>query len=120
MSAPARDLFSHAEEAEARKRDGMKLALIAQDEKVPEWSELAFRAIVAIAKRQETVHIDDLLREFSAAPEHPNAWGSIWQRALREDVIVHSGRVRTCRGDPKKNAHQYPIYQSLVFKGETT
>lgn len=111
------DLFSYAAEAESRKQAGMKLALFAQDEKVPEWSELAYRAIVAIAKRQETVHIDDVLRAFAAKPIHPNAWGSVWQRAIREDVIAHTGRVRKCSSDPKKNAHQYPIYSSLIFAG---
>jgi hypothetical protein len=44
--------------------------------------------------------------------------GSVWQRALRDDVILHTGRVRKCLADPKKNAHQYPIYQSLVFAAD--
>jgi hypothetical protein len=114
------DLFSHAEQAEARKRAGMKLALVAQNEKAPEWAELAYRAIVALATRQAQIHVDDLLREFEAKPDHPNAWGSVWQRAIRDDVIVHSGRVRKCLADPKKNAHQYPIYQSLLYREENT
>lgn len=114
-SAP--DLFSNAAEAERRKQAGMRLALVAQDEKMPEWSELAYRAIVAIAKRQETVHVDDILREFDAQPVHPNAWGSVWSRAIRDNVIAHSGRVRPCTAHARKNKHNYPIYQSLVFEG---
>lgn len=115
---PAANLFEHADNAEKRKRVGMKLALVAQNEKAPEWAELAYRAIVAIAKQQETIHVDDLIKADLPKPHHPNAWGSVWQRALRDDVIVHTGRVRKCLADPKKNAHQYPIYQSLVFKGD--
>lgn len=111
------DLFSHAESAEQRKRAGMKLALVAQNEKAPEWAELAYRTIVAIAQRQATVHIDDVLRADIPQPEHPNAGGSVWQRAIREGVIVHSGRVRPCTADARKNKHQYPIYTSRIFGG---
>jgi hypothetical protein len=113
---PAPNLFDHAADAEKRKRAGMELALFAQNEKAPEWAELAYRAIVAIAKRQGTVHIDDLIKADLPKPHHPNAWGSVWSRAIRDDVIVHTGRVRKCLADPKKNAHQYPIYQSLMYR----
>jgi hypothetical protein len=116
--AIAPDLFSHAAEAEKRKAVGMELALIAQNDKAPEWAELAYQTIVKIAKRQEFVHVDDVIRDFKIEPAHPNAWGSVWQRALRDDVIIRSGQVRKCTADPKKNAHQYPVYASLLYRKE--
>jgi hypothetical protein len=102
------DLF-----AQARKRRDAGMALAADAER-EEWKDRAYAALVSVARRSRLVHVDDLLSEFTEEPEHPNAWGSVWMRAVRSGVLRHSGCVRPCKCHPRKNAHQYPIYQSLV------
>jgi hypothetical protein len=92
---------------------GMDLARFAQDDKSPGWSDEAYAAIVSIARRQPTVHVDDVLRAFSARPVHPNAWGAVWMRAIRDRVIERTGTVRPS-SDVGKHKHQYPVYRSLV------
>ena len=49
------DLFQHAEQAARLRNAGMALAADAQDGKAPEWSALAYAAIVTVARRQETL-----------------------------------------------------------------
>lgn len=80
------------------------------------WSELAYAAIVAVASKQAEVHANDLLG-FTPTPAHPNAWGACWQRAIRNKIIAHSGRVKQCV-DPAKHAHQSPVYLSLIYGKE--
>jgi hypothetical protein len=115
MTRPDQEtLFDHAQRGAQLRDAGMQLAVQAQDGKCPEWSELAYAAIVRIAERQEEVHVDDLRREFRLKPDHPNAFGWPWQRAVRDGVLVHSGRMRPS-ADPKKHRHQYPVYFSNLF-----
>jgi hypothetical protein len=107
------DLFSKAIDA----RDaGIEKAFEAQDRKDPAWVERAYNAIVEIAKRSETVHVDDVLSTFSNPPRHPNSWGAVWMRAIRNGVIARTGTARPCTIDPKKHAHNYPVYRSLVLE----
>lgn len=109
------DLFEHASAQAARLRDsGMALASAAQERDEPGWGELAYAAIVSIAQRQETVHVDDLLREFRRAPGHANSWGGVWRRAIKNGVIEHSGQVRACMTDATKRKHLCPVYDSLI------
>lgn len=107
------NLFSYAQ-AQTRRDVGMDRARSKQEKLDPVWSGLAFAAIERIAKRQATVHVDDVLTEFTAKPICPNAWGAVWQRAIRLGLITHSGRVAPCKTDKRKNAHLYPIYVSNV------
>jgi hypothetical protein len=93
---------------------GMSLAAEAQG---MEWSDLAYDTILRIAASQPTVHVDDVLAQFSVTPDHPNAWGAVWMRAIRAGVIEHSGTVRPS-SDPKKHRHQYPVYRSRAYRGE--
>ena len=79
------------------------------------FGETAYALLVALARRQEFVHIDDMLRNCALKPRHFNAWGHVWMRALKNGVIEHSGRTALCQEDPGKNAHRYPIYRSLIF-----
>lgn len=93
------------------RNDGMRRASQAQG---TEWARRAYAAIVSVAVENPTVHVDDVLARFGEAPHHPNAWGAVWMRAIRERVIARTGTVRQCK-DTKKHAHQYPVYQSLVM-----
>lgn len=105
------DLFAFAE---LRRDQGMGLAADAQDHVEPAWGETAFAVLELLAKRRPFIHVDDMLPLVSA-PDHPNAFGAIWMKAIRRRIIEHSGQTRPSK-DPKKHAHQYPIYRSLVYR----
>jgi hypothetical protein len=109
------DLFDWCAGAQLRDH-GMAVANDAQESKAPGWSARAGAAIVRVALAQPTVHVDDVLAIFTEQPEHPNAWGSVWQQAVRDGVIRRSGRLRETR-DRRKHRHQYPVYLSLVYRG---
>lgn len=115
---PAPNLFEYAERAAQLRDAGMSLARIAQDDKAPEWSGLAYEAILRVARANETVHVDNVLTIFKLAPHHPNAWGSVWMRAIKAGVIERTGLVRPCLTDTGKHKHQYPIYRSRVYRKE--
>jgi hypothetical protein len=67
-----------------------------------------------VARRQSTVHVDDVLSIFNVKPSHPNAWGAPWQRAIKNGIIERTGTVRPST-DAKKNSHQYPVYRSNIL-----
>jgi hypothetical protein len=109
MSRDVGDLVELAEELRER---GMSLASAAQDRVEPEWSEQAFQAIVTAARRQSTVHVDDIWPKV-APPHHYNAWGSVWMRAIKRGIIAKTdGRRHSIA--PRKHKHEYPIYRSLI------
>lgn len=111
-----KDLFQHAALAERLRDAGMARASEAQDRAMPAWNELAYRAIEAVARTQAELHVDDILSAFTAKPDHHNAWGGVWMRAIRDGVIERTGRVRQCMSDAGKHRHQYPIYRSKIYR----
>lgn len=106
------DLVEMAEELRER---GMSLAANAQDLISPLWSDRCYAALLKLARTHSTIHVDQLLAAFPEKPSHPNAFGAIWMRAIREHNIIHSGRVKPS-ADPTKHRHQYPVYLSLIFR----
>ena len=109
------DLFNDSFRSAARRRDrGMARAEGTQAAADPTWALRAYEAIVSIAKRKSSVHVDDVLETFQVAPKRPNAWGAVWMRAIRNRIIERTGLSGPCKTDPKKHAHQYPIYRSLI------
>lgn len=107
------DLFTFAD-AKQRRDTGMARAAVAQEQKSPRWSEIAYAAIEAIARRQLTVHVDDVLRAGIPKPQHPNAYGAVWLRAVRNGIIQRSAETRPCTVDPAKHAHRYSVYFSRI------
>lgn len=107
-------LFDYAL-AQKRRDLGIGRAADAQDRDAPGWGDCAYDAIKLVAQRQATVHVDDVLKIFNVAPTHPNCWGAPWQRAIKNGVIARTGTVRPS-ADAKKNAHQYPVYRSLLWR----
>ena len=103
------DLVEMAEDLRNR---GMTLAAKAQDHVEPEWAELAFQAIVTAARRQSTVHVDDVWPKV-APPHHHNAWGSVWMRAIKGKIIEKTTARRHSIA-PRKHKHEYPVYRSLI------
>ena len=105
------DLFSFAE-AKRQRDAGMELAAAHADD----FCELAYACLIRVARRQIHVHVDDLLLELDGRrPSSPNAMGSVWVRAIRAGIIQRSNQVRPCKTDPKKHAHQCPVYFSRIF-----
>lgn len=110
------EMAEELEQAERLKRRGMELASVAQELIAPGWADRAYLALLKIARENPTVHIDQFLTAFTEQPSHPNAMGQIWRRALKEHIIVHSGRVKPCSVDARKRAHSYGIYMSLLYR----
>lgn len=94
--------------------EGMAAAAEAQDRASAMWTERAYRAIVAVARKQSTVHVDDVLVEFHDIPTHPNAWGQVWRRALKSGVLGDDVVGMRTSDDPLKHRHRYPVYRSLM------
>ena len=96
---------------------GMAAAEDAQERAAPGWPGRAYQAIVAVAKRQSTVHVDDVLAIFPERPVHHNAAGQVWMSAARNGVIKRGKEWRHSR-DRRKHKHLYPVYQSLIYRAE--
>jgi predicted phosphoadenosine phosphosulfate sulfurtransferase len=116
MSAPTMvqtslfDLMSGRE----RREVGMDLASAAQG---TAWGTYAYGLLEGLAAELEEVHTDDLARVIEWHPRTGNSMGSVWRRAVVAGLIRKSGRTRPSK-QPGKHAHDYPIYESLVFKGK--
>lgn len=120
MTAKTDQLFADApllpERGILRRDFGIETAMEAQSRDAPDYCDALFEAICAIARKQPTVHIDDVLRIFHRKPHHPNANGGPWLRARRERIVRPSGRFARCTVDPNKNAHVYPVLESLIYR----
>ena len=116
MTAAPADLFDWANGA-ARRDAGMTAAAAAQDRADGGWSERAYAAIERVAEAQSTVHVDDVLAVFDEAREHPNAWGAVWARALRNGDILRGHEFRESR-TARKHRHRYPVYWSGLWRQE--
>lgn len=114
MNASAPDLFAFSE-AKARRDAGMAQA----EAHAPGFSALAYAAIERVARRQGSVHVDDVIAEGLPPAPHPNVWGAVWARAIRAGLIARTTETRPCRRDPKKHAHRYPVYLSRVALAAT-
>lgn len=114
---PTVDLFDWAKH---RRDAGMTEAAFAEVFSNPDFGEAAYAAICHVARRQCELHVDDILRFCKVKPSHPNAWGAVWMRAIKDGVIVRTGTVRPCKTDPCKRAHQYPVYASGLFYGKAS
>ncbi|WP_336488332.1 hypothetical protein [Methylobacterium nigriterrae] len=110
-------MTSPATLAADRREAGMQAVAEAQERDAPGYADAAYDAIIRIAERQATVHINDLLAECPLRPERPNSAGSVWMRAIKDGVITFSGGARHCLTDPRKNKHRYPVYLSRLFQG---
>ncbi len=106
-------LFDWADGA-ARRDRGMALASGAQEREAPGWAERAYAHLEALSLTREFVYTDDLLAVFPERPAHPNAYGAVWQRAIRNGLLSRTGMMRESR-DPKKHRHNYPLYRSEIY-----
>lgn len=102
-------------DARARRDAGMEAAAEAERRGQPEYAAQLAAAILIVARRQALVHVDDVLPLLTVRPRHYNAAGHVWARAIKDGVIVATGRTRQCRTDRRKRAHKSPIYRSTLF-----
>lgn len=109
------DLFDNAG-TELRDR-GMVEAEFAEALTGSDYAETLYAAICHVARRQVEVHLDDVLPLVKTKPSHANAAGFVWVRAIKDGVLIKTGRTRPCRSDPKKRVHNYPLYCSGIFHG---
>lgn len=111
------DLFQHAEEIDTKARDaGMQQAVDHADEAVSGWSDRAF----AFLKRYAATHMEFISEDVSDAaieagePQPPTlrAWGQIYRRAVKEDVIIQVGAGRSRR----RHASICPRWGSCIYR----
>lgn len=105
-----------ARQAVALRDVGMIEAEFAETLTASNFSEVAYAAICHVARRQSEVHVDDVLRFCRIKPSHPNAWGAVWMRAIKDGTIIRTGTVRPCLSDAGKHKHNYPVYESGIFR----
>lgn len=114
-SAQQLDIFG-GPDAGAMLRDiGMIEAEFAEALTGSDFAEVAYAAICHVARRQSELHVDDILKFCTVKPSHYNAWGAVYMRAIKDGVIINTGRVRQCLSDPLKRRHSSPIYRSGIF-----
>lgn len=111
--APADSLFDLMA-GRARRDAGVDAAAAAQG---TQWGVYAAGLLEGLARALPEVHTDDLARVIEWHPAHFNAYGAVWQRALRSGLLAKTGRTRPSK-QPGKHAHEYPVYRSLVFGKE--
>lgn len=108
------DLFGWAIQA----RDaGIRQAIEHAEEERPGWSERAYAFLLEYARRHSEFISEDVSDAAIAAgePQPPTlrAWGQIYRRAIKNDVIIQVGAGRSRR----RNASICPRWGSLLFKG---
>jgi hypothetical protein len=116
MSAPTmvqRSLFDLMAGRE-RRDAGMELAQAAQG---TAWSVYCYGLLEGLARHLPELHTDDLARVIEWHPAHFNAYGAVWSRAIRSGLLAKTGRSRPSK-QRGKNAHEYPVYRSLVYRGD--
>ncbi len=85
----------------------------------PDWRDVAYRCVLAVARRLEHFTTDEVIDELSKHPaittHEPRALGPVMMRAARSNVIAATDRF------VKSNAisrHRAPkqVWRSLVYK----
>lgn len=85
----------------------------------PDWRDLAYRCVLAVARRLDHFTTDEVIDELAQYPDitthEPRALGPVMMRAARENVIAATDRF------VKSNAvsrHRAPkqVWRSLVYR----
>jgi hypothetical protein len=108
------DLFGWASHA---RDEGMQQALEHAEDEQPGWSERAYAFLVNYARTHADFISEDVSDAAIAAgePQPPTlrAWGQIYRRAAKNDVIIQTGIGRSRR----RHASVCPRWSSLLYKG---
>lgn len=107
------DLFQYAE---AQRDIGMLRAARHAENVHPHWNDQAYDFLVAFAKRSKEFISEDVSGASKEAgfPQPPTdrAWGSIYRKAVRNDVIIQVGSGRSRR----RHASICPKWGSLIYR----
>lgn len=89
--------------------EGIQLSLMAQEERSPEWGKIAREHLIWVAQRWPTFTSEDVRSEAErrglATPKEPRAWGAIFQRAVKAELIERVGY----RESFNPQAHTRPV-----------
>lgn len=111
------DLFAFAE---AQRDLGMLRAARHAEEVHLHWNDRAYAFLVEFAKRNESFISEDVSDASKKVgfPQPPTdrAWGSIYRKALKNDVIIQIGSGRSRR----RHASICPRWGSLVCKARAS
>lgn len=102
------------------KTEGMFLAAHAQDsDDDGRWAAEALATIHAIALSQKYLDSADVRAYGLIKPRHHNAWGSVWQAAIRKKWIAETNE-QPRRTSTRREAHGAKMtrYKSLIFNKE--
>lgn len=101
--------FAHAE---ARK--GMARALEHAEADCPKWGDVALAFLTQFARTHKTFiseDVSDASKEWGMVqPPSDRAWGAIYRRAIKLDIIVQDGSGRSLR----RHGSICPRWRSLV------
>lgn len=93
---------------------GMLSASSAEERDNPGFVARALDAIWYAATSNKFVHVDTVAAIFPERPLHPNAWGSIWTKAVKLGWIERTSFSHKAAIDAGKHAHIYPVYVSRI------
>jgi hypothetical protein len=94
---------------------GMDRARKANDRDDPHWRTDTLKLLKRAADDNEYVD-PDLLRKLGARePLHPNAWGSIWKKGVKEGLIKEAPNMRRKSERPPAHAKKMTVYKSLQY-----
>jgi hypothetical protein len=107
------DLFEHAE---AQREAGMLQAVTHAEESYSGWSDRAYDFLKRYAKEHPEFISEDVSDAAIAAgePQPPTlrAWGQVYRRAVKDDVIIQVGAGRSRR----RHASICPRWGSCVYR----
>lgn len=85
----------------------------------PDWRELAYRCVLAVARRLEHFTTDEVIDELTQHPaittHEPRALGPVMMRAARANVIVATDRFTKSNAVSRHRAPKQ-VWRSLVYK----
>lgn len=81
------------------------------------WNDLAYNAILSVARTTETFISDACWATGLPEPHEPRALGGVMRRAARDGLIVGTDEFRPSR---RVGCHAMPrrVWKSLVFEGD--
>lgn len=106
-------------DAIAERDAGIQQAADHAEEARPGWTDRAFAFLKTYAERHDSFISEDVSDAAIAAgePQPPTlrAWGAVYIRAVRDNVIIQTGSGRSRR----RHHSICPRWGSLIFKGDT-
>lgn len=111
------DLFEFASSrALAEREAGMKLAADHAEENCRGWGDRAYAFLVEFAKKYDSFISEDVSDASKAAdfpqPTTDRAWGQVYRRAIKNDIIIQVGTGRSRR----RHSSLCPRWGSLLIR----